>query len=118
MLSPNFASLWPAASQPAAYYRPRRAESHGLHDRRRFNTAYCNNVLARTPKAATTNRSTARPPAAIDGRGAQAICTAAKRTGVDDLHRRLPGLAGIGRGAFIKACATDSGRHHRRADPC
>ena len=46
MLAPNFASLWPAASQPAAYNTPNLIKVVVLMTDGSFNTVYCNGVIA------------------------------------------------------------------------
>jgi len=47
MLSPNFAYLWPAASQPAAYNEPKVMKVAVLMTDGAFNTPYCNGVIAK-----------------------------------------------------------------------
>jgi len=44
MLSPNFASLWPAASQPAAYTAPDTLKVAVIMTDGEFNTTYCDGV--------------------------------------------------------------------------
>ncbi len=47
MLSPNFASLWPAASRPVAYDTPETLKIAVLMTDGEFNIAYCNGVISR-----------------------------------------------------------------------
>lgn len=46
MLSPNFASLFPSANQPASYEAPHLAKVAVLMTDGEFNTPYCNGVIA------------------------------------------------------------------------
>jgi Flp pilus assembly protein TadG len=55
MLSPNFASLWPSASQPASYTAPHLLKIAVIMTDGEFNTAYCNGVVSRDSTIGSNN---------------------------------------------------------------
>jgi len=84
MLSPNFAYLWPTASQPAAYDEPNLIKVLILMTDGEFNTTYCNGVLSKD--SGFGNGSSHINCNAPNGNGwdhAGQICDAIKASGVE-----------------------------------
>jgi len=109
MLSPNFASLWPTASQPAAYTAPDVLKVMVFMTDGDFNTAYCNNVLSKDSQGRDDEQINCRATNGDPTVQAQAICTAAKLKGVVIYTVGFQVSRGSAAETFIKACATDSG---------
>jgi hypothetical protein len=84
MLTPNFGSLWPAASQPAAYGTPETLKVMVLMTDGAFNTSYCNGVIARDTSGAGNNVDHINCNATNGDPLNQALslCTAMKNRGV------------------------------------
>lgn len=108
MLSPNFASLWPTASQPAAYTATDVLKVLIIMTDGDFNTAYCNNVLSKDSNGRDDEQINCNATNGNPTTQAQAICTAAKAKGVVIYTVGFQVGAGSTAEAFIKACATDA----------
>jgi hypothetical protein len=80
MLSPNFASLWPAASQPAAYGAPNTLKVMVLMTDGAYNLAYCNGV--ESDGGSNTSMINCNSPNGDSPTQAAALCTAMKQAGV------------------------------------
>ncbi len=57
MISPNFAYLWPSASQPAAYGADELLKIAVIMTDGEFNTSYCNGVIAQNSESGSGNDS-------------------------------------------------------------
>ena len=108
MISPNFASLWPTASQPAAYTAPDLLKVMVFMTDGDFNTAYCNNVLSQDSQGSNDEQINCNATNGSPTAQAQAICTAAKAQGVVIYTVGFQVSKGSTAETFIKACATDS----------
>lgn len=84
MLAPNFASLWPAASQPAAYNTDELLKVAVIMTDGEFNTGYCNHTISRNYYALTTsaNRSGCDGTNGNPATQALALCNAMKAQGI------------------------------------
>jgi len=117
MISPNWASLWPAASQPAAYGTQHLIKAMVLMTDGDFNTTYCKGVISGV--TSDTDGSAGEPmyhsscgsPSGNSLAQAQALCTAMKAApnniviySVGFLHDGNDPTAE----AFLNACATDA----------
>lgn len=86
MVSPNFASLWPAASQPAAYGTDHLYKVVVLMTDGAFNTFYCNDVISHQSTSGSGNLSEHTSCDAPNGTAfvqAQALCDGMKASGKD-----------------------------------
>lgn len=108
MVSPNFASLWPSASQPAAYTAPDVLKVIVFMTDGDFNTAYCNNVLSKDSSGNNSDQINCNATNGDPTDQAQAICTAAKAKGVVIYTVGFQVGARSPAETFIKACATDA----------
>jgi Flp pilus assembly protein TadG len=108
MLSPNFASLWASASQPAAYTATDVLKVLIFMTDGDFNTAYCNNVLSKDSNGSDDKQINCNATNGDPTTQAQAICTAAKAKGVVIYTVGFQVGSGSTAEAFIKACATDA----------
>jgi Flp pilus assembly protein TadG len=85
MLSPNFASLFPSASQPAAYDEPNLAKVAVLMTDGEFNTPYCQGVIAEDATSGSGSDSDHIDCNATNGNPytqAANLCTGMKNAGV------------------------------------
>jgi Flp pilus assembly protein TadG len=107
MIDPNFASMWPTASQPAAYTKPELLKVVVVMTDGEFNSEYCNGVLSKDSQSSSySSRINCN---ATNGDGtvqALAQCTAMKNAGVVvyTVGFELGGNATAEN--FIKKCAT------------
>lgn len=108
MLSPNFASLWAAASQPAAYTATDVLKVMVFMTDGDFNTAYCNNVLSKDSTGTDDEQINCNATNGNPTTQAQAICTAAKAKGVVIYTVGFQVGKGSTAETFIKGCATDA----------
>ena len=86
MVSPNFASLWPAASQPAAYGTEHLFKVVVLMTDGAFNTFYCNDVITHQSTSGSGNLSdhiNCDSPNGTAFEQAQDLCDAMKADGKD-----------------------------------
>lgn len=84
MLAPGFASLWPAANQPADYGTPETLKVMVLMTDGAFNTNYCNGVIAQNASGAGNNVDHINCNATNGNPLTQALslCTAMKARGI------------------------------------
>ncbi|MDP2259164.1 MAG: ubiquitin-activating E1 FCCH domain-containing protein [Caulobacter sp.] len=111
MVSPNFASLWPVASQPAAYSKPDLLKAVVIMTDGEFNSPYCQGVIARNAGSGSGSTSDKINCDATNGQGAaQALrtCTAMKNAGVVVYTVGLGMAAGGEAETLLKNCATSS----------
>jgi Flp pilus assembly protein TadG len=108
MISPRFASLWPTASQPAAYTAPDVLKVIVFMTDGDFNTAYCNNVLSRDSQGSDDEQINCNATNGDPTDQAKAVCEAAKLEGVVIYTVGFQVSKGSDAESFIKACATDS----------
>ena len=108
MLSPNFAYLWPSASQPAAYTQVDVLKVMVFMTDGDFNTAYCNNVLSNDSQGYNSDQINCNATNGNSTTQAQAICTAAKAKGVIIYTVGFQVGSGSTAETFIKGCATDA----------
>jgi hypothetical protein len=112
MVSPNFAYLWPAASQPAAYKKANLVKAVILMTDGEFNSPYCNGVIAADAGSGSGGSSSHNGCNATNGSSqsqAQSLCDAIKATnnGITlytvgfDLGTNSTALS------FLQGCATD-----------
>jgi hypothetical protein len=80
MLSPNFGSLWPSASQPAAYGAPNTAKIMVLMTDGEYNLSYCNGV--ESAGGSNSSEINCNSPNGDSPTQAAALCTAMKAQGV------------------------------------
>jgi Flp pilus assembly protein TadG len=111
MVSPSFASLWPAASQPAAYTKPDLLKVVVIMTDGEFNSPYCQGVIARNAGNGSGDTADKINCDATNGQGAaQALqtCTAMKAAGVVVYTVGLGMAAGGEAETLLKKCATSS----------
>jgi Flp pilus assembly protein TadG len=85
MVSPNFSSLWPAASQPKAYGSPNLRKIAVLMTDGAFNTPYCNGVIAQNAGSGSGSSADKINCNATNGNPfdqAREVCEAMKDAGV------------------------------------
>ncbi|MBI1360767.1 MAG: hypothetical protein GC155_10870 [Alphaproteobacteria bacterium] len=85
MISPNFASLWPSGSQPAAYGAPYLAKVMVLMTDGSFNSPYCNGVIAKDAASGSGSTSDHINCNATNGDSytqAKALCAAMKQANI------------------------------------
>ncbi|MBI4920667.1 MAG: pilus assembly protein TadG [Devosia nanyangense] len=111
MIAPNFAYLWPTASQPAAYGEANLIKAVILMTDGDFNTPYCTGVIAADALSGSGNSSThinCNSPNGSSKAQAQALCDAIK---VESNHTLLY-TVGFDLGSnsaaltFLEDCAT------------
>lgn len=81
MVSPNWASLFPTASQPVAYGTPNTIKAVILMTDGAFNTTYCNGVISKdspSGSGSSSNHINCNAPNGDSFSQAQALCTAMK----------------------------------------
>jgi len=109
MIDPNFAYLWPMASQPAAYTKPDLLKVVIMMTDGEFNSEYCNGVLSRDSQSSSYSERINCNATNGDGTvQALAQCTAMKAAGVVvyTVGFDLGGNATAEN--FIKKCATSA----------
>lgn len=85
MISPNFAYLWPSASQPAAYGTEELLKIAVIMTDGEFNTSYCNGVIAKNAGSGSGNDSDHINCNATNGSSssqAATLCTEMKKKGI------------------------------------
>jgi Flp pilus assembly protein TadG len=83
LVDPNFAYLWPSASQPAAYTKPDLLKVVIMMTDGEFNTEYCKGVLAKDSQGSSYSERIDCNATNGDGTAqALAQCTAMKKAGV------------------------------------
>jgi Flp pilus assembly protein TadG len=120
MLAPNFGSLWPAASQPAAYKKTNLIKAVILMTDGFFNSAYCNGVITgNLADSGSTSEHTACAPVDTSLNQAKALCTAIKASGITlytvGFYIASNSSDDVAARTFLSACATDPG-HFYQAD--
>ena len=111
MVSPGFASLWPAASQPAAYTSPDLLKVVVIMTDGEFNSPYCNGVIARNAGNGSGDAADKINCDATNGQGAaQALqtCTAMKAAGIVVYTVGLGMASGGEAETLLRNCATSS----------
>jgi Flp pilus assembly protein TadG len=111
MISPEFAYLWPAASQPAAYNTPDLLKVVVIMTDGNYNTAYCEGVIAKNSGSGSGDAQDKNNCPATNGDAtaqAEALCTAMKAKGV--IVYTVGFNVGKGSDAedVMEACATSS----------
>ncbi|MDP1630695.1 MAG: ubiquitin-activating E1 FCCH domain-containing protein [Caulobacter sp.] len=109
MVSPNFAYLWPSASQPAAYGTKELVKAVVIMTDGDFNTPYCNGVVARD--AANGSSSDKINCNATNGdpvSQALALCTNMKAKGVVVYTVGFDVRSGSSAETLMKGCATSA----------
>ncbi len=111
MISPEFAYLWPAASQPAAYGAPDLLKVVVIMTDGNYNTAYCEGVIAKNSGSGSGDAQDKNNCPATNGDAtsqAEALCTAMKAKGV--IVYTVGFNVGKGSDAedVMQACATSS----------
>lgn len=111
MVSPSFASLWPVASQPAAYTKPDLLKVVVIMTDGEFNSPYCQGVIAKNAGSGSGDTADKINCNATNGQGAaQALetCKAMKAAGVVVYTVGLGIAAGGEAETLLKNCATSS----------
>ena len=118
MISPNFAYLWPVASQPAAYGKNNLVKAVILMTDGEFNTQYCNGVLANdSGQGSASDQINCNSPNGSSHDQAVTICTNIKAAA----NATILYTVGFDLGSdtyalnFLKSCATDAD-HFFQAD--
>ncbi|MEP7241891.1 MAG: hypothetical protein ABI697_13480, partial [Devosia sp.] len=118
MVSPNFAYIWPSASQPASYTAANTLKAVVLMTDGDFNTPYCGSVIAADALSGSGNSSdhiSCNSPNGTSISQALAICTAIKAKGII-LYTVGFDMAGNTTAATnLTNCATDA-QHYFQAD--
>jgi len=111
LVSPNFAYLWPTASQPAAYSTPDLLKVVVLMTDGDFNTAYCNGVVSKDSGAGSGGSSTKINCNATNGSAynqAVSLCTAMKAEGIVIYTVGFDVSSGSLAAELMSDCATDA----------
>jgi Flp pilus assembly protein TadG len=112
MLSPNWASLFPAAGQGASYSAPETLKIAVLMTDGAFNTGYCNGVISADSNSGAGAASERINCNATNGQPfaqARELCSAMKNRGIV-IYTVGFGLSGDAAAEdFMRDCATDSG---------
>jgi Flp pilus assembly protein TadG len=119
LLSPNWASLWPSASQPAAYNAPELAKIAVIMTDGAFNTGYCNGVIAQDSGTGSGNLSDHINCNATNGAPftqALEMCTAMKAAGVTIFTVGFQIGSEAGAEDFMRACASSDWHFYNAAD--
>ncbi|MDO8360650.1 MAG: VWA domain-containing protein, partial [Devosia sp.] len=111
MIAPNFASLWPTASQPAAYGEANLIKAVILMTDGDFNTPYCTGVIASDALSGSGSSSThinCPSPNGSSKAQAQALCDAIKAESNHTLLYTVGFDLGSNAAAltFLEGCAT------------
>jgi Flp pilus assembly protein TadG len=119
MISPNFAYLWPGASQPAAYTTPELIKIAVIMTDGAFNTAHCNGVIARDSGTGSGNAYDHNTCNATNGSSfsqAQQLCTAMKAADITIFTIGFQIESEAGAEDFLRNCATSSWHFYNAAD--
>jgi len=111
MVSPNFASLWPAASQPAAYGADRLLKVVVLMTDGAFNTTYCNGVISRdsgSGSGSSADHINCNAPNGDAFSQARTLCANMKAQGVIIYTVGFDVGAAADAEAIVRECATDA----------
>lgn len=113
MLSPNFASLWPVASRPAAYGTPKLIKVAIIMTDGDFNTIYYNGVIAQDAGSGSGGSTVHINHDSTNGDGftqAKALCAAMKAPGTNiEIYTVGLGLSGSAAAVdFLSKCATSA----------
>jgi hypothetical protein len=109
MVSPNFASLWPSASQPADYGEPNLLKVVILMTDGAFNTTYCNGVIsADTLNGAAAERINCNAPNGTSLNQGGELCDSMKAVGVIVYTVGFDLGGDPGAQALMAGCATDA----------
>ncbi len=109
MISPEFAYLWPAASQPAAYGAPDLLKVVVIMTDGNYNTAYCEGVIAKNSGSGSGDAQDKNNCPATNGDAtsqAEALCTAMKAKGV--IVYTVGWMSAHDAEDVMQACATSS----------
>ena len=111
MVSPNFASLWPTASQPAAYGTDKLIKVVVLMTDGAFNTTYCKGVISQDSGSGSGSASDHINCNAPNGGAfsqAQALCNNMKAAGVIVYTVGFDVGSDASAKAIVQECATDA----------
>lgn len=111
MVSPNFASLWPTESQPAAYGADKLLKVVVLMTDGAFNTTYCNGVISKDSGSGSGSSSDHINCNAPNGNAfsqAQTLCANMKAAGVIVYTVGFDVGGDPNAQAIVQQCATDS----------
>lgn len=111
MVSPSFASLWPAESRPAAYGADKLLKVVVLMTDGAFNTTYCNGVISRdsgTGSGASSDHINCNAPNGNAFSQAQTLCANMKAAGVIVYTVGFDVAADPNAQAIVQQCATDA----------
>lgn len=111
LVSPNFASLWPSASQPAAYGTAKLLKVVVLMTDGAFNTTYCNGVISRDAGAGSGSSADHINCNAPNGGAfsqARALCDNMKAQGVIIYTVGFDVASDQNAKDIMTACATDA----------
>lgn len=111
MVSPNFASLWPTASQPAAYGADRLLKVVVLMTDGAFNTTYCNGVISRdsgSGSGSSADHINCNAPNGDAFSQARTLCANMKAQGVIIYTVGFDVAAAADAEAIVRECATDA----------
>lgn len=111
MVSPNFASLWPTASQPAAYGADRLLKVVVLMTDGAFNTTYCNGVISRdsgSGSGSSADHINCNAPNGDAFSQARTLCANMKAQGVIIYTVGFDVGAAADAEAIVRECATDA----------
>jgi Flp pilus assembly protein TadG len=117
MIAPNFAYLWPTASQPAAYGKANLVKAIIFMTDGDFNTQYCNGVISQDSGSGSTEINCNAPNGTSKSQ-AQSLCDAIK---VASNHIELY-VIGFDLGGnttalnFLRGCATDTSHFYQADD--
>jgi hypothetical protein len=110
MISPNFAYLWPTASQPAAYGKNNLVKAVVLMTDGEFNTQYCNGVLSQDSiNGSSTDQIACDAPDGSSHDQAVTLCTNIKAAANATVLYTVGFDLGTDTYAlnFLQSCATD-----------
>jgi Flp pilus assembly protein TadG len=111
LVSPNFASLWPTASQPAAYGTDKLLKVVVLMTDGAFNTTYCNGVISRdsgSGSGAASDHINCNAPNGDAFSQARALCSNMKAQGVIIYTVGFDVGSDASAEAIVRECATDA----------
>lgn len=111
LVSPNFASLWPTASQPAAYGADKLLKVVVLMTDGAFNTTYCKGVISKDSGSGSGSSSDHINCNAPNGGAfaqAQALCANMKAAGVIIYTVGFDVTNDANAQAIVQECATDA----------
>ncbi len=115
LVSPNFAYLWPAASQPAAYGTPELLKVVVLMTDGDFNTPYCNGVIAKDAGWGSGSNSDKINCNATNGDAVTqtlSLCANMKAAGVVIYAVGFDVAAGSSAATLMQNCATSTGHFY------